>query len=87
MKSFDFTVTNPVGIHARPAGELVKFAKNFESEITVTNQRNGKSGNAKKLFSLLSAVVKCQDTVTVTVEGSDEETAFVEIQQHFAVNL
>ena len=76
-----------MGIHARPAGDLVKFAKEFESEITVTNQRNGKSGSAKKLFSILSAVVKCQDTVTVTIEGPDEEKALREIREHFAQNL
>ena len=36
MKTFDHVITNPVGIHARPAGNLVKFAKGFDSEITIT---------------------------------------------------
>lgn len=87
MKTFDHVITNPVGIHARPAGALVKFAKGFDSDITVTNHKNGKSADAKKLFALLSIAAMCQDTVTVTVEGPDEDTAFEALREHFAVEL
>lgn len=87
MKTFDHVITNPVGIHARPAGNLVKFAKDFDSEITITNHKNGKTADAKKLFSLLSIAAMCQDTVTVTVEGPDEDAAFDALQEHFALEL
>lgn len=87
MKEFECVITNPVGIHARPAGALVKFAQGFDSDITITNLANGKSADAKKLFSLLSIAAMCQDTVKVTVEGSDEDTAFDALQEHFALNL
>lgn len=87
MKTFDHVITNPVGIHARPAGNLVKFAKGFDSEITITNHKNGKTADAKKLFSLLSIAAMCQDTVTVTVEGPDEGAAFDALQEHFALEL
>lgn len=87
MKSFDFVITNPVGIHARPAGNLVKFAKGFDSDITITNLSNGKTADAKKLFALLGIAAKCQDKVTVTVEGSDEDAAFDALQEHFALEL
>ncbi len=87
MKTFDYVITNPVGIHARPAGSLVKFAKGFDSEITITNHKNGKSADAKKLFALLGIAVQCQDTVTVTIEGSDEDAAFDALQEHFALDL
>ena len=80
-------VTNKLGIHARPAGNLVKFAKGFDSEITITNHKNGKTADAKKLFSLLSIAAMCQDTVTVTVEGPDEDAAFDALQEHFALEL
>ena len=33
MKEFKYTITDPEGIHARPAGELVKAAKQFTSTI------------------------------------------------------
>ena len=76
-----------MGIHARPAGNLVKFAKGFDSDITITNLSNGKSADAKKLFALLGIAAKCQDKVTVTVEGSDEDAAFDALQEHFALEL
>ena len=44
MKSFNYVITDEVGIHARPAGLLVKEAKKFESECTIT-----KDGKTKKL--------------------------------------
>ena len=39
MKEFTYTITDPEGIHARPAGELVKAAKAFESAIKLNTWR------------------------------------------------
>ena len=47
MKSFEYTIKDELGIHARPAGMLVKEAKNFASECTIT-----KDGKTKKLTQL-----------------------------------
>ena len=69
MKSFTYTITDEVGIHARPAGLLVKKAKEFDSTITI--EKGGKSVNASKLMALMGLGVKCGETVTVTAEGSD----------------
>lgn len=87
MKTFEYVITNPVGIHARPAGTLVKFSQGFDSDITITNQSSGKSADAKKLFALLGIAVLCQDKVTVTIEGADEDAALDALQEHFALNL
>ena len=38
MKSFEYTVKDELGIHARPAGMLVKEAKKYESKITITKE-------------------------------------------------
>ncbi|MBP1562150.1 MAG: HPr family phosphocarrier protein [Oscillospiraceae bacterium] len=85
MKSFTYTIKDEVGIHARPAGLLVKKAKEFESVITV--DRNGKTASATKLMALMGLGVKCGETVTVTVEGSDEEKAAAEMEKFFSENL
>ena len=85
MKTFDYTIKDEVGIHARPAGMLCKEAKKFESEITVS--KNGKSVNAEKLMMLMGLGVKCGDTVTVTVSGSDEDAAAKAMEDFFAANL
>lgn len=50
MKEFTYTITDPEGIHARPAGELVKVAKEFSCKITLT--KDGKSGDCKKSLEL-----------------------------------
>lgn len=85
MQSFTYTITEPVGIHARPAGLLVKEIKNYQSTVTVT--KGDKSVNALKLMALMGMGIKCGDTVTVTVEGSDEDTTAPELKQFFETNL
>ncbi len=85
MKSFDYTIKDAVGIHARPAGLIVKKAKEFESAFTMT--KDGKSADLKKLMALMSLGVKCGDTVTITVEGSDEDSAASAMEQFFAETI
>ena len=51
MKEFKYVITDAEGIHARPAGELVKVAKEFSSKITIT--KDGKSGDCKKIFAIM----------------------------------
>ncbi len=85
MKSFEYTVTDPVGIHARPAGMLSREGKKYKSAICVV--KNGKSANILRLMALMSLGVKCGETVTVTVEGEDEDVAFAGIQEFFQANL
>lgn len=85
MKKFDYTIKDAVGIHARPAGLLVKEAKKYESRITVTKE--GKSAEASKLMALMGLGVKCGETVEIAVEGADEEAAYEGIKAFFEVNL
>ncbi len=85
MKEFTYTITDSVGIHARPAGLLAKKAKGFESVITIN--KNGKSAAATKLMAVMGLGVKCGETVTVTVEGADEEKAAAEMEKFFSENL
>ena len=51
MKTFSYTITDEVGIHARPAGLLAKKAKEFESVCTI--EKGGKSVNITKLMALM----------------------------------
>ncbi len=73
MKNFEYVIKDSVGIHARPAGMLVKEAKKYESGIVIG--ANGKSAEATKLMAVMGLGVKCGQTVTVTVEGADEDAA------------
>lgn len=85
MKSFEYTITDEVGIHARPAGVLAKKVKEYASKITIT--KGEKSAEAQKLMAVMGLGVKKGETVTVSVEGDDEETAVVEIEAFFKENL
>ena len=85
MKSFNYTITDPVGLHARPAGLLVKEVKKHASLVTV--KKGEKSSDAKKLMMLMGLGVKCGDEITVEVTGADEETAAAELETFFKANL
>ena len=82
MKSFEYTITDPVGIHARPAGLLVKEIKNFPG-VTVTVTKGDKSVNALKLMALMGMGIKKGDTVTVSVEGENEESVCAALEAFF----
>jgi phosphocarrier protein HPr len=73
MISQNVTVTNQTGIHARPASLFLDTAARFKSDITVA--KNGKSGNAKSLLSLLSLGIKKDSEITITANGEDEKEA------------
>lgn len=85
MQKFQYVIKDEVGIHARPAGLLVKEAKKYESKITISS--NGKSAEATKLMAVMGLGVKCGQTVEITVEGADEETAAGEVKAFFETNL
>ena len=86
MKSFDYIITDPVGIHARPAGILVKEVKKYADSI-VTLTRGDKTVNLLKLMALMQLGVKQGDTVTVSVEGGDEAAVCAALETFFKENL
>ena len=81
MKTFEYTITDPVGIHARPAGILVKEIKKYASTVTVI--KGEKAVNALKLMALMGMGIKQGDTVTVSIEGENEEEVAAKIEEFF----
>ena len=86
MKKFEYTVKEASGIHARPAGLLVKAAKELDSTITLENVA-GKAAAATKLMAVMGLGIKQGETVTVTVEGGDEEASATAMKKFFNENL
>lgn len=87
MKKFEYTITDPIGIHARPAGLLAKAAKGLDSTITVAKADGSKSAVATKLMALMSMGIKTGETVVVTIEGGNEEANAAAMEQFFKDNL
>lgn len=85
MKEFTYKICDENGIHARPAGLLVKNASGFSSDITMYNGE--KSADMKRLFALMSLGVKKGDSVRVTVSGSDEDEATASVEGFLRNNL
>ncbi len=85
MVSFKYTITDEVGIHARPAGILVKEAKKYPATITLKTAKG--SADARKLMAIMALGVKQNDEVTIEVEGENEEQTAKEIQAFFEANL
>lgn len=85
MKSFTYVIKDEVGIHARPAGLLVKEAKKYQSTVTIV--KDDKSAVATKLMAVMALGVKSGETITVNVEGDDEETAAAEIEAFFQATM
>ena len=83
MKEFTYVIKEELGLHARPAGLLVKEAKKFQSATTA----KGKTAAAGKLIAIMSMGVKQGDEVTVQVEGPDEDAAFEALEKFFQENL
>ena len=73
MVSQRVVISNPTGLHLRPAGNLCKVAMNFKSHITFSYGDN--VANAKSVLSVLGACVKCGDELEFKCEGPDEEEA------------
>lgn len=85
MKEFTYTIKDALGIHARPAGELVKLVKSFESTVTIG--KGAKSGNANKIFAVMGLGAKQGDEVTFKIEGADEEKAAADLEKFMSENL
>lgn len=85
MREFNYTITDPEGIHARPAGELVKAAKAFNSTIKIS--KDGKEGDCKKIFGIMGLAIKQGMEVKLTFEGDDEDKACEEIEKFMKENL
>ncbi len=82
MISREVTITDEVGLHARPAARFVKLANGFAADITVA--RGERSANAKSLVDILKLEAGQGATVTIEAEGEDAERAVDELVAQLA---
>ncbi|MBF1013800.1 MAG: HPr family phosphocarrier protein [Lachnospiraceae bacterium] len=87
MKKINYTVVAEAGIHARPAGLLVKQAASFKSDIKLLNEENGKEADLKRLMAVMALGVKQGNSIVVTVEGEDEDEAYTVLESFLKENF
>ena len=85
MRTFEYTIKDKLGIHARPAGLLVNAVRALDREVTVT--KGAKTVGGAKLIALMGLGVKCGDTITVTVSGGDERASENTLKEFLEKNL
>ena len=85
MKEFTHVINDPMGLHARPAGMLVKACAGYASAVTITAP-TGKA-DAKRLMGVMRLAAKQGMELTISVEGADEEKAATELKAFLEANL
>ena len=86
MKEFTYTIKDAIGIHARPAGNLVKLIKDLDSTVTI--EKEGKPAvNGTALMKLMGLGVKCGETIKFTVDGGNEDASVKAIEEFMNANL
>ena len=85
MKEFQYTVTDPIGIHARPAGLLKAEARKYTSSVQVF--KGDVSCDAVRTLKLMGLGIVRGDTITVRIEGADEEVCAAAMEAFFRNNF
>lgn len=81
MKSATYTITNMMGIHARPAADIAKLVGKHKSDVTIATAT--KKANGKSVLMLTTLGAKNGTEVTLTVSGEDEEEVFTQLDDMF----
>jgi len=85
MRKFQYTIKEPNGLHARPAGLFVRCSQECSSDVNVS--KDGKSANAKRLFSVMGLGVCKGDVITVSCEGSSEASDISKLKSFCEANI
>lgn len=85
MKEIKYTVKDEIGLHARPAGLLVRAINGYASDITV--KKGTMEGNAKSILGIMALGVRKGEEVTFVVDGPDEAEASEKLRIFLNENL
>ena len=85
MKEFNYVLKDDNGIHARPAGILVKEVAKFKSEVKVTLRE--KVADARRIFALMRLGAKKGDELLISISGEDEDEVTEKLKEFFSENF
>lgn len=81
MKSFQYEIRGAIGLEDTTAGLLVREASKSKSEVVL--ECNGKTGDAKRLFSVKNMNIQKGDNIAVLIEGNDETPTAESLEKFF----
>lgn len=85
MKEIKYTITDPLGIHARPAGLLVKEAAKFPCAVNISV--GGNAVDAKRIMGVMRLAVKQGMEISMTFDGAEEDAAAQAMEAFLKANL
>ena len=86
MKEFEYVVTDPLGLHARPAGLLAREAR-AHPQVEIVLHRGSESARVTRLLRLMSLGVKPGDRLRITAQGPGEEEAIAAMEAFVRAHL
>lgn len=85
MVKFTFVVNDEMGLHARPAGALVKEAVKCSSSVSI--RKGERKGDAKRIFNVMGLSIKAHDEVEIVVEGEKEQEEAAALEAFIKENI
>lgn len=85
MRNLKYRITDELGIHARPAGQLVKTASAFQCDIRIGTPE--KMVDAKRIMGVMGLALKQGDELTMDFDGPDEAEAMAAVEEFLKQNL
>lgn len=85
MKQIQYVIKDELGLHARPAGQLVKAVTPLKCDVTL--EARGKIVDARRIMSVMQLAAKCGDTLVITCEGEGESEAAAKLRAFMQSNL
>jgi phosphocarrier protein len=85
VKEKQVTVTNPLGVHARPAAMIVQTATKFKSEVSLTKE--GREVNGKSMLGVMTLAAEMGSVITIRADGPDEVKAIEAIVRVFEIRF
>ena len=85
MKTITHIIKDELGMHARPAGKVVKLVKSFPGQVEIGTPE--KMVDCKRIIGVMSLALKQGDTVTITFDGEGEETFAEEVLEFLKEEL
>ena len=82
MGQFSYTITDEIGLHARPAGTLVKMVKDCGGAVPIS--KGEKSADASRLMAIMGLGIRKGDEVVIS---SDDEELLEKLKKFFEDNL